>query len=498
MAESPNGAGQTTVDLIEKAATEEGVAAQRLSVVEENPSVGIGDQMHGRGEDFGLLFAMAVKGDGIIPWGTSPSARDRQLRAYLPTESMLAGALGSVTARNAAMPWVLRGPEQTRDAVHDVLVNAEFGQGWTTFISKLSWDYYSQDKGAFVEFIRAADSPESPVIGLKHLDAGRCWSTGRREEPVLYRDINNKIHKLKWYQVHHLSEMPTPHEDFWGLQLCAASRVMRASQVWRNINIYMDEKTGGRHTRAIHFVNGATDTQIKTAVEVAQAQSDSQLRERFGQIPIVTSVQKDLTVSTATLELASLPDGFDSEKAIKEYLIVLSLGFLVDFQEFAPLPGGNLGTSSQSEVLAAKSRAKGPALFRKHIEHMLNQAGVMPEGVQFTFDIVDPEEDARVAENANTRADTVSKLVASGVLDGTAGLQLLIDSGDVPEEIAAAMGARDIVPGGETQTDVPITDSEVKAVSEPRKRAEAAAADNVEDILDFMRERIEERVAASA
>ncbi len=499
MAESPNGAGTEAVELINKATTADGVAAQKRSVVEENPIVGMGgDQFHARSEDFGLLWAFAAKGDGLIPWGTAPSTRDRQLRAYLPSESVLVGAVGSVTARNAAMPWVLRGPERTRDAVFDVLMNAEFGAGWATFIGKLSWDLYSQDKGAFVEFIRTADSPSAPVIGLKHLDAARCWATGRREDPVIYRDINNKLHRLAWYQVHHMSEMPTPHEDFWGLQQCAVTRVMRASQVWRNINIYMDEKTGGRHTRAIHFVNGATDTQIKAAVAIAQGEDDAQLRERYGRIPIVTSVQRDIAVGTTTLELSGLPDGFDSEKALKEYLITLSLGFLVDFQEFAPLPGGNLGTSSQSEILAAKSRAKGPALFRKLIEHMLNRSGVLPEGVAFTYDVVDPEEDRQIVENAKVRADTVSTLVTAGVLDAEAALQLLIDAGDVPEEIAAALNTRDTVDAGETQTDVPIDSQGIKAISPARKAAESVAADNVEDILNIFQGRIDERLAASA
>ena len=67
-------------------------------------------------------------------------------------------------------------------------------------------------------------------------------------------------------------------------------------------------------------------------------------------------------------------------------IAVLALAFLVDYQEFAPLPGGNLGTSAQSQVLHMKSRGKGPGLFMKLFAHFMNFGGVLPRSVTFEWD----------------------------------------------------------------------------------------------------------------
>lgn len=501
--------GQLATTLLAEKQDDEVLAANRRSVEDQNPDPASfghdGGAMIHDDAIAPLLFAMAQAGDGIVEWGTAPTARDRQLRAYIPSESIVAGALGSVIARNIAMPWVLtsdESDEELRDACSDLLNSADRGKGWNSLIGKVSWDLYAADKGAFVELIRSADSSEAPVIGINHLDSTRCFSTGRDDFPVVYRDVKSRWHRLAWYQVVNLLEMPTPHETLYGLQLCAISRVMRASQVWRNINIYMDEKTGGRHTRGISFVNGVLQKNLEAALAQSTAMADSELRQRFAMHPIVTNPDPNGSITVAQLDFASIPDGFDSDDQFKQYLTILSLGFFVDFQEFAPLPGGNLGTSSQSEILNAKARAKSPQVFRTLIEGMINRAGVCPRGVEFKYVVDDPETDKLISENAKTRAAERKLRVEAEEIDGEGARQIALDDGDLSQEQFDSLGGRDLTASGRTEGSAPLggQDSTDKAVSEPRRRAERASSAVIEDpvLTDLerdIRERLERGVA---
>ena len=92
---------------------------------------------------------MATIADTCTPWATSVWLRDKELRDWWPTESLLASAIYTVTAANAGFEWKLTGPPQTTKQVQDILNMANMGKGWDNFIKKISTDYYTQDNGAF-------------------------------------------------------------------------------------------------------------------------------------------------------------------------------------------------------------------------------------------------------------------------------------------------------------------------------------------------------------
>lgn len=382
-----------------------------------------------------VLWYVAQAADDILGWGINTTVRDAQLRQFVPSESVLCSAIASVAARNAGFTWVLEGDEALTDAVHEILHSANMGAGWMDFVIRLSIDLYTQDKGAFVEIIREGDSPDSPVIGIQTLDAGRCWHTGNPEEPVIYLDRKGKYHRLKWYQVRALTEIPTPHETLYGIQMCAVSRVLKMAQRWRNTQIYLDEKTGGRNTRAVHVVSGVADSALQAAIARTKSEADNRGQIRYMNPVVVTTLKPDAAASVATLDFASLPDGFNEESAFKQYLTIIALGLFTDFQEFAPLPGGGLGTSMQSQILHLKGQGKGPALFRKLMEHLMNFGGVLPRTVEFRYDDQDIEAEKAEADVRKVRADTVAALVEKAILDPAAARQLLLDWGDIPQEV---------------------------------------------------------------
>ncbi len=399
-------------------------------------------------DGFGVLWFASQYADAVLPWGQQPTLRDGQLKAFLTTEPVSASAFATVVGQYAAFAWKIEGPEQSKNAAHDLLHQAQWGRGWADFISLLAWDYLIQDKGSFVEIVRESDSETAPCIGIKYLDASACWPTGDPQFPVIYFDRKGgKYHKLKSYQVWHLSELPMSHPFYHGLQLSALSRVLKAAQIFRNIEIYQDEKTGGRHAKAVHLLSGipqAAVDALQESLKGQQTDADQRLLSRYIQPLIYSTLSPEAKASVATLELSAMPDGWDQEKAFKIYMTCLSMGLLSDYQEFAPLPGGNLGSGSQSEVLDQKAAKKGPGLFRKRVEHMMNFAGILPRNVEFSYDEQDIDEEKARAEIKERRAKTRAVQVSSGELDAAGARQQAVDDGDISEELFAAMNERDL------------------------------------------------------
>lgn len=381
-----------------------------------------------------FLINIASIADEFPLWGYSPVVRDRMLRNFWPTEPIFASSLGSTIMRYAAFGWTLEGGPRTARYVREMLHSVERGQGWIPFIQKVLTDLFTQDNGAFIEVVRARpDDPLSPVVSLNHLDAARCTRTGLSETPVYYRDLWGGLHAMKYYEVITLEEMPCPIEDYHNQQYSCLTRMLRAVQIARDIAVYKQEKLSGRYHRSIHLVSGVQTPTIESALRQQQTIYDDRGNVRYIQPAIIASLDPTAHVTHAQIDLASLPDGFDEEIFAKWYINQISLAFGGDYQDYAPLPGGNLGTSQQSEILHLKSRGKGPALFMRLLEQRFNMHGVMPTNVTFSFGEQDATANLELAKLRMIRAQTLTML-ASGdnpIITPAMARQIMLDDGDL-------------------------------------------------------------------
>lgn len=395
-----------------------------------------------------FVMWLGAQADGFSQWGVAPKLRDAQLREFFPKEALLAGAMATVSARNAALSWKVTGHEATADAAQGLLNNANNGMGWEDFISKLSLDLYSTDTGAFVELVRTGNGPDYPVFGINNLDSTRCYPTGVPEFPVLYEDTNGRMHRMPWYTVVQLLEMPSAKTPtfagaFYRLQYCAVTRVLRYAQIAQSIATYTDEKIGGRFMRAVHLISGVDESHVRDMLATANNAADQQGLTRYMTPAIVGSVDPAAQVKHEVVELATLPDAFNSKEEREGYILALALCFLTDYGEFAPLPGGGLGTASQSQTMNEKSRGKGPGLFQKLILRLINQHGVLPTNVEFEWDEADLEADAKEQEIRSTRATTRQTRIASGELDTQAAREIALEDGDLTQQQFDALVARE-------------------------------------------------------
>lgn len=379
------------------------------------------------------LFFVAQQADEMEAWGRNVKLRDKQLREFIPIEDTFLGALGIVCSANAAFSWTIKGPPRVAERYQTMLQQANFGEGWENLITKVSIDLYTQDSGAFIEVIREGDSESAPVAGLAHLDAARCWPTGHPDVPVLYQDRNGKYHYLKWYQVITITDMPAPIEGRPGIQYCALTRLLRSARILRDIGIYMSEKVGGRNNRAVTLVKGVTPKQIEDAWAQQKMRMDAIGLLRFSMPLMIGSVDPKADIGFETLEIASLPDSFDLDLTMKQYINQIAMAFKRDYQDFAPLPGGNLGTSAQSEILHQKSRGKGPGEFRKLIAQAINWV-VLPADTEFEWDEQDAEADKQTADAAKARAEARKTRLDSGELTPQVARLIALEDGDLTQD----------------------------------------------------------------
>jgi len=351
-----------------------------------------------------FTIGLASVADQVTAWGTNTRRRDQQLREFWPTESYLAGTVATVSFRNAGFDWQINGgTERVNNAVTDMLQRAIAGDkiGWSEFAKRFSQDLLTQDNGAFIELIRDpgmdANSrfkgERAPVIGIANLDSGKCTRTGNIETPVLYEDRDGKLHKMQWYQVIPFSEFPSAIEKMNGVGYSAVTRALRLAQIMRSIAIFKDEEVSGRNIKKINIVGGVGRQQIEDALARTTEKSNNMGNIRYIEHSILASLDPEKSVSLVTVDLASLPEGFNYDQEMQWYISGLALDFGTDYQELAPLPGGNIGSSSQSQTLDKKSSGKGPRNWMDSLTESFKNYGVLPRGCDMIFNDKNQQEE---------------------------------------------------------------------------------------------------------
>lgn len=463
--------------------------------------------------------------DPILPeWG-SPE-RDKFFRKFWKEESTLSSSIYSIVGRNAAFGWELYGSKEDVIVAQELLQFADFGNGWQKLIEKTTIDYLTTDNGAFWEIIRPArvviddveydvitegfhgydedmyylkgnkaikfdakeydlfDSPLDPAIGIAHLDSGRVTRTGNKDIPYVYRDRNGYEHKLRWWQVIDFVDMPSPEEDMLGIGFCAISRAFRIAHTIQSMTVYKDEKLSGKFNRAIHITNADPDL-LNDQIADANRYSDNMGLLRYSQPIVASTFDPTSTPQVATIDLASIPDGFTEESSMNWYIAILALALGVDYSFLAPLPGKGLGTASQSETMARQARGKSSRLFMDMITTAMNFRGILPSSVQFQFVERDTQEETEKENAKQARAKTRQLMIANGEINPQIARQMANDSGDLSSKYLEAMGEEDMLPGITAQGDI-----SVEAVDEAMSKKSKSARKR---ILSVKEDRVQQR-----
>jgi len=370
-----------------------------------------------------------------------PHWRDVYLQKFARQEPMLASAVYSMATRISTLNYQVNGPPRAKKFASELLDKPGLGDSLNATIQKLISDLHTADNGAFIELWRAgnpmSDAGTRPVLGFAHLDSRQCWRSFDPEFPVWYTNpVTFEIRKIHKSRIAYTSDNPQPNELGRGIGLCATSRVLRMTRVFKNMQIFLDEKVSGRFTRAIGSVSGVTPKQLKEALVQNGDVADAKGFVIYKDIPFLVSpnMEKGSEIKIMLQDLASIPDGFVFRDDADLYAYILAFAFGVDAREFWPATTSG-ATKADATVQNMKARGRGIGNDIALIENMLRVC--LPETVSFEFDFTDDDQDKATAEIHKTQADTLKVFFDMGALNPQQIQALAIAHGILDGEILA-------------------------------------------------------------
>ena len=411
-----------------------------------------------------------------------PNHRDRYLQQFSRQEPMLASAVYSMATRIGTLNHEVNGPPRAKKFAGELLLKPGLGDDLRTIVQKLSSDLDTSDNGAFLELWRAgnplSDAKNRPVLGFAHLDSRQCWRSYDPEFPVWYTNpITHEIRKIHRSRVVFASNNPQPTELARGIGFCATSRVLRMTRVFKNMQVYIDEKVGGRFNRAIGSVSGVTPKQLKDALVQNESVTDAKGFVIYKDIPFLVSpnMEKGSEIKIMLQDLASIPDGFVFRDDADLYAYILAFAFGVDAREFWPATSSG-ATKADATVQNMKARGRGIGDRIEIIETMIRAA--LPESVTFEYDFSDDEQDKATADIHKLEADTLKVFFDMGAINPQQVQALAIAKGILDGDILAMNSqplTSDDNPDTPEDTAEPTEDDAGKP-TEPEPETEEAAA----------------------
>lgn len=375
--------------------------------------------------------------------------RDYVLTATLDLEDMWASAVNKAVTKIAVRGYKIsdnddstRRTEAGQRLIRDFDGPAQYRSG----IAKVVQDFLLTDNGWFIEIARATGTPGSKVKALYHLDSFRCWRTGNLDYPVLYLDYEGGWHRMRADQVIFGSDMPSPRARMFNKGRCAASRAFQTISTLGAMKTYLREKITGSRALALHFVTGVSKQQLLDAMETSEAE-----KVRKGHVvykgAVMIPIQTDQAINIASIDLASIPDGFDVEQIEKSSLRTYAISIGLNPDELIDRAAGlNSGQSAQVAENAAEE-AGGLPYFIKDIEDKLNYL-VMAKSTIFQITTNDTRDKQAKAQLNKTVADTIAVMrgnpTAPGWITDQMALQMGVDDGIIPPEFLP----QDVTPAG--------------------------------------------------
>lgn len=355
-------------------------------------------------------------------------------------EPILAGAVYSMVAKMQSMNWKVEGGRNNTARVSEMLARARYmwGFDWPGFIGSTATDFYTQDNGFYWDVTRASEW--GMLTDMAHIDAQCCVLTGNANYPMYYRSaITSDDHWYRPDEFIHATSLNLPRERDMGIGICAVSRAARAAKLLMALHDYDSEKLSNLPPEGIAAVTGLTDREFRQAIAMWQAERKKSNSYTFPQVLWLVGSNPGATVSIDMASFSSIPESWDRETVVQQYVNTLALCFGVDAREFWSMSTAALGTAAETEVQHLKARGKGGGEFISIVESALN--GELPDNVQFKFDTQDIEEDMVNAQYAQTVIDAYIKLIyppnnliaTESVLDMQTFKRILADKGVLPE-----------------------------------------------------------------
>jgi len=375
-------------------------------------------------------------GDVPLPGWWSPT-RDLFLRRSVRSDTIVSAISYNRVVGIKNMTWRLHVEKPELEPLVEVYQKmfneANFGDGFRTFLELYSQDSYNQDNGAFIELIGQGDIrnyhdnhgnsflakgylPKYAITGFSHLDAAQIHRTNSREFPFVYTDPwTGQLTVLHWTRMIGRSQFRQPITRGRGIGLSAISRAFQALNIINVSNEFIEEKMSGASPE-IAISKGVALGAIKAAIEDSALDLDAKGMARYKGTVFVEGDQ--IQNGDPFIQLVGLrqaPDGWDREKELTLAMYIVAMAYATDVRDLGWSFGTTGATKADAEVQDLKTSGKGRADVITDLEEIFNLR-VLPDGIVFEFDRKDDLEDKRKAEIAAIRASTRQIQVITGEL----------------------------------------------------------------------------------
>jgi len=170
---------------------------------------------------------------------------------------------------------------------------------------------------------------------------------------------------------------------------------------------------------------------LQTAFTVSEEIMDSQNLSRYSKSVVIGDASLP-DADIKSVDLTSLPDGFDEETSISLGMATIALGFGVDARELFPAMSTG-ATKADALISHVKSRGKAKGQILKLTERIFGQK-VLPPSLKMVFDFQDDVQDKAVADIREIRAKTHEANLNSGVVDVRVIREQMVSDGDLTRE----------------------------------------------------------------
>lgn len=302
----------------------------------------------------------------------------------------------------------------------------EMGGGWQVGFGKDITDLLTRDNGFFRE-IMGGGPKDKPIKGLPtgsmSLDTTRCTRTDSIEFPVIYHDTDGHRYKFHRSRVMFAAQSPVSLASMHGVGRCWITRAVNSAQNLIDIGIFKQEKLGSRPPRRILLGRGIEAQQLWDAFFDAEESMDNVGLRRFSKTVMIGSQSTE--VGLDSIDLASTPDGFDERTNTEIGMFVIALAAGIPPRDLWPA-----STTGATRADAETQHISGSAGYQAILDLFAFLIGgspvgsrqsligkFLPRSLKLVFDFVDDEQDARAAQNAQTRAATRERDIGDGVIN---------------------------------------------------------------------------------
>lgn len=337
---------------------------------------------------------------------------DFVLDGFWKKEPILAGAVYSMSAKMSSLSWTVMGTRRKASYYANVLSNSYSmnGVGWGDTISSTAQDYYTLNRGSFWHTLR---STRTMLDEIAYMDALSCAMTGNMMKPVYYSsEVTGQQLYLDRTEYAHFVSMPSSRERNMGLGFCAVARAYKAARILMALSNYDWEKLNNLPPEGVAAVTGLTKDEFLDSLELWRTARASNNSLTYPQVLWLLGSQPNTAVGIDFVGFSQIPESFDRNTVVPQYVNVLALVFGVDAREFWPISSGALGTASETEIQHMKAKGKGPGEFISTIERWMNNE-FQPD-VEFGFDTQDVGEDQLAASIAKGWIDALMPLYVPG------------------------------------------------------------------------------------